>query len=66
MLGFALPVSVISSLVKFWVGAPGPFWGTLAISLLLAPFSGYAFGAMTWWVNERAYQQRRCNGSRAR
>lgn len=58
VLGFALPVGVISELVDHWMGAPGPFWGRLGISLLLVPITGYFFGAVMWHFNERQYQRR--------
>ena len=57
LLGWALPVACLSTLINHVIGAPGPFVPRLAIAVVVAPVFGYLFGVLMWSQNERDYRK---------
>ena len=57
VLRWGVCCGVLSAVVHYLLGAPGPLWGRLAINLVLAPFFGSWFGRWMWTANERRYTE---------
>ena len=52
---FGICGALIHSVITQFTGAPGPFWGRLAIALLVSPLFGIGFARSMWSINERWY-----------
>ena len=49
-------IAILFSIVShFFLEGPAPFWGRLAISLVLFPFGGIYVGQQSWSAGERRY-----------
>jgi hypothetical protein len=57
VLRFGVCCAVLSAVVHYLLGSPGPLWGRLALNLVMAPIFGFWFGDRMWIANERRYAE---------
>jgi asparagine N-glycosylation enzyme membrane subunit Stt3 len=57
VVGWGVPTGVMFSIVMAAMQGWERFWVLLAVSLILFPIGGIAFGVLTWKASESKYQE---------